>query len=98
MKAIAKLIIIILITGWTLSTQESHFCRDDSSFSETEHQMEMCHFGHCSHVLRIVRVAPEDVVFAFTFVLPTPYTSSRYERVQKLHLRPPARALLLTTA
>jgi hypothetical protein len=114
MRSIAYILIFGLITSWLLSFQETHLCRDDSTFSaslsspvesfdnelinpsdKNEHDLsglEMCHFGHCVHAVKISSLLPLKSFTALGVENSTPYKSIEHSEYLFLSLRPPARA------
>jgi hypothetical protein len=60
--------------------------------SDSEHEKEMCHFGHCSHGIRVTFLSislPLEIGSPFYFI---PYNSKALPASVRLSLRPPALA------
>lgn len=79
--------------GLTASAVETQILDSgNQSSSEDEHDKEMCHFGHCSHGIRVSFLQLSLPYDPDSFLLWFPYSSRPLQGILRSYLRPPALA------
>lgn len=59
---------------------------------ESDHDKEMCHFGHCSHGLRVAVLSLSLTIELNSTYISIPYSSMPLAGITRPNLRPPALA------
>ncbi|RYZ80535.1 MAG: hypothetical protein EOP04_25685 [Proteobacteria bacterium] len=62
----------------------------DSSSASSEHDKEMCHFGHCSHGVSLSRLPMTHPVLQVSERVQIPYPETSLIGITRPNLRPPA--------